>query len=68
MPTYERDFNAILAEQAEDFKRRLDVRFNAIEENRKKIMHNVELMRQDLASIRSMLAEMRQHLSRPEDS
>jgi hypothetical protein len=68
MPTGEHDLSAIVAEQVEDYKRRLEVRFAAIEESRKKILRSLEGMNQDLRSIRAMLAEMRQHLSRPEDS
>ncbi len=59
------DLSAIVAEQVQDFKRRLDVRFATIEESRMKVMHNLELLHQEVESIRKMLEEMRMHLSIP---
>ncbi len=67
MLTGEHDLSATVEEQVEECGRRLEEKFAAIEKTRKKILHTLDRTDGDLAKIHAILAEMRQHLSRPED-
>lgn len=65
MPIDKQKLSAILAEQEQGFKCRLDARFARIEETRNRVMNGLRLLHQELKDIRRLLQEMRASLMGP---